>query len=283
MLPPTPAWAPAFAGTGLVGGDVWTRPGLITTHHRDRPLSERESRRWPETAEQAKEVLAPAAMVTPAFAEAGGGGRSRGRYLPQMGDRAREGGKCVPQDNFHLLTRAMPALAKARGGPPFGQPGGRRRHAVRIRRGISRGGEPQNRPSPSQGQACRGVCPIAPSVQPRWKHGLARWKSAARAMSGTAHCLPLRRRGAKTVRLRLVEARETNALEGVEPLHWRLLTTHKVPGAAIAWQTLGSTLPRVLGRPRAAWYQARWTIEQLFRVMKSPAFAGAGAGAADRG
>ena len=73
MLPPTPAWAPAFAGTGLVGGDVWTRPGLITTHHRDRPLSERESRRWPETAEQAKEVLAPAAMVTPAFAGAGGG------------------------------------------------------------------------------------------------------------------------------------------------------------------------------------------------------------------
>ena len=64
--PPTrsAAAAPAFAGTGLVGGDVWTRPGLITTHHRDRPLSERESRRWPETAEQAKEVLAPAAMVT---------------------------------------------------------------------------------------------------------------------------------------------------------------------------------------------------------------------------
>src|ERR1700722_6511947 len=143
MLPPTPAWAPAFAGTGLVGGDVWTRPGLITTHHRDRPLSERESRRWPETAEQAKEVLAAAAMVTPAFAGAGGGGRSRGRYLPQMGDRAREGGKCVPQDNLHLLTRSMPALAKARGGPPFGQPGGRRRHAVRIRRGLSRGGGAQ--------------------------------------------------------------------------------------------------------------------------------------------
>jgi hypothetical protein len=75
-------------------------------------------------------------------------------------------------------------------------------------------------------------------------------------MSAIAGCLPLRRRGAKTVRLRLVEARETNAPDGVEPLHWRLLTTHEVTDAAMAWQSV-------------AWYQARWTIEQLFRVMKS--------------
>jgi hypothetical protein len=61
---------------------------------------------------------------------------------------------------------------------------------------------------------------------------------------------------AKTVRLHLVEARETNTPEGVAPLHWRLLTTHEVTDAAQAWQIV-------------AWYQARWTIEQLFRVMKS--------------
>jgi hypothetical protein len=61
---------------------------------------------------------------------------------------------------------------------------------------------------------------------------------------------------AKTVRLRLVEAREVEPPEGVEPLHWRLLTTHDVADADKAWQIV-------------AWYQARWTIEQLFRVMKS--------------
>src|SRR5271167_1797120 len=49
---------------GLVGGNVQTRNGVVTKHHRDRPLSERESRRWVETAERAKEVLASAAMVT---------------------------------------------------------------------------------------------------------------------------------------------------------------------------------------------------------------------------
>jgi hypothetical protein len=61
---------------------------------------------------------------------------------------------------------------------------------------------------------------------------------------------------AKTVRLRLVEVREVDPPEGVEPLHWRLLTTHEVADADKAWQIVG-------------WYQARWIIEQLFRVTKS--------------
>jgi hypothetical protein len=60
----------------------------------------------------------------------------------------------------------------------------------------------------------------------------------------------------KTVRLRLVEVREVDAPKGVEPLHWRLLTTHDVADAAKAWQIVG-------------WYEARWIIEQLFRVTKS--------------
>jgi hypothetical protein len=50
--------------------------------------------------------------------------------------------------------------------------------------------------------------------------------------------------------------REVNPPEGVEPLHWRLLTTHETTDAAGAWQIVG-------------WYRLRWVIEQLFRVMKS--------------
>ena len=57
----------------------------------------------------------------------------------------------------------------------------------------------------------------------------------------------------KTVRLRLIEVREVAAPEGVEPLHWRLLITHDVANAEKAWEIVG-------------WYQARRTIEQLFRV-----------------
>src|SRR5690606_23231147 len=44
--------------------------------------------------------------------------------------------------------------------------------------------------------------------------------------------------------------------DGVEPLHWLLLTTHEVSTIAEAWQIV-------------AWYKQRWVIEQFFRVMKT--------------
>lgn len=44
--------------------------------------------------------------------------------------------------------------------------------------------------------------------------------------------------------------------EGIEPVHWRLLTTHDIADAAVAWRAVD-------------WYRMRWTIEQLFRLMKS--------------
>src|SRR5208337_5090465 len=49
---------------GLVGGDVWTRAGVNAVPHRKRPLEQRESVHWLDTAEQAKQVLSGAAMVT---------------------------------------------------------------------------------------------------------------------------------------------------------------------------------------------------------------------------
>src|SRR5271169_4146342 len=42
---------------GLVGGDAWTRAGVNPTPHRKRPLEERESIRWVDTAQRAKHVL----------------------------------------------------------------------------------------------------------------------------------------------------------------------------------------------------------------------------------
>jgi len=50
--------------------------------------------------------------------------------------------------------------------------------------------------------------------------------------------------------------KEVKPPEGVEPLHWRLLTMHEVADEAAGWQIV-------------KWYQQRWVIEQLFRVMKS--------------
>jgi hypothetical protein len=61
------------------------------------------------------------------------------------------------------------------------------------------------------------------------------------------------------VTLTLVEAREVGPPDGVTPVHWRLLTTHPVATFAQAREITG-------------FYRQRWTIEQLFRVMKTKGF-----------
>ncbi|HLY54190.1 MAG TPA: IS4 family transposase [Stellaceae bacterium] len=75
---------------GLVGGQVWTRPGVVATPHRKRPLAERESARWLATVEQAKAVLAPASLVTV--------------IDDREGDIYAKWAS-VPTPNCHLLTR----------------------------------------------------------------------------------------------------------------------------------------------------------------------------------
>ena len=61
------------------------------------------------------------------------------------------------------------------------------------------------------------------------------------------------------IELTLVVAREVDAPAGMAPAHWRLLTTHAVDDLADACSIIG-------------FYRQRWTIEQLFRTMKSKGF-----------
>lgn len=62
-----------------------------------------------------------------------------------------------------------------------------------------------------------------------------------------------------SVTLAVVEAREINPPADVPAAHWRLLTTHAVNDVADA-------------RRVAGFYRQRWTIEQLFRTLKSQGF-----------
>ena len=61
------------------------------------------------------------------------------------------------------------------------------------------------------------------------------------------------------VPLSLVSAREVEAPAGETPAHWVLLTTHRVGDIADARRIIG-------------FYRQRWTIEQLFRTMKTRGF-----------
>lgn len=59
----------------------------------------------------------------------------------------------------------------------------------------------------------------------------------------------------QAVTLWCVDVREPDWPAGQEPVHWRLLTTHRVETVAQARQIV-------------AWYRRRWTIEQVFRSLK---------------
>lgn len=92
--------AESGACLGLIGGQVWTRADDDQPRHPGRPLSEKESRRWIETAQAARPVLATAAMVT-FIAD-----RESDFYM--MWAR-------TPAEGFHVLSRVMHDHALADG------------------------------------------------------------------------------------------------------------------------------------------------------------------------
>jgi hypothetical protein len=203
------------ASLGLVGGEVWSRPGVNRVPHRERPLAERESVRWIETAQQAKQVLRSAELVTVVADR-------ESDFYSLWGS--------VPEVGFHVLARAMKDRLLDGGGKLFAvaaafPPAGRRQITL-----------------PARGPG-----------QPK-RTAMLELRYGAVAIRRPDHerdpGLP------KSVSLRAVEVREINPPAEVEALHWRLLTTHMIADAAAAWQIVG-------------WYQQRWVIEQLFRVMKS--------------
>ncbi len=63
----------------------------------------------------------------------------------------------------------------------------------------------------------------------------------------------------KTVTVSVIDARENGAPEGQDAAHWRLLTTHTVETIEAARRIIG-------------FYRKRWTIEQVFRIMKTKGF-----------
>jgi hypothetical protein len=88
---------------GLIGGSVWTRraPAKPQKHHRQRLVSEKETRHWIETPQRAKGVLGRAAMVT------------------MIADREADSfplWALVPEPNVHVLGRVYHDRKLADGG-----------------------------------------------------------------------------------------------------------------------------------------------------------------------
>ena len=86
---------------GLVGGSIYNRKGRVRVSHAKRALKDKESKRWGETVQAAKPVLAQARMVT-AVAD-----RESDLYHYWAS---------APEPNFHLLSRMMHDRGVAGGG-----------------------------------------------------------------------------------------------------------------------------------------------------------------------
>jgi hypothetical protein len=215
---------------GLLGGAVWNRPGKITATVYARALEDRESIRWQRTAEQAKPVLASAARVT-VVADRESDIYAQWDYA--QWDYAQwdyAQWDTVPETGFDLLSRANKDRRLAGGGMLFAAA---EQFALADTRTIE-------------------IAARAPG-QPRRRAMMAlRFGEVELCRPRDPHHYPF----SPTIRLRVIDVREIAPPPGSEPLHWRLLTTHAIADAGQAWQII-------------AWYQARWLIEQLFRVMKS--------------
>lgn len=61
--------------------------------------------------------------------------------------------------------------------------------------------------------------------------------------------------GKEWIQVYAIEVKEIDPVQGVEPICWRLLTTHQVDSLEKAMQIVG-------------YYKQRWWIEQLFRTLK---------------
>jgi hypothetical protein len=134
----------------------------------------------------------------------------------------------LPEPGFHILTRAMVDRSIREGGGKLSsapvQMAGTALTALRAR----------------PGRPARNARLVA-----RFGHVTLKRPAILARQEGLA----------ETVKVSLVEVCEVNAPLGAKPIAWRLLTTHGVKDAAMAWRVVG-------------WYRQRWHIEQFFRTLK---------------
>lgn len=206
---------------GLTSLEVWNRGKGELAARRKRATAAKESRRWSEGAYRAGEVLAKAASIT------------------MVADRESDIYDCFVHrpDNVDLVIRAC-----------------------QNRRIASEEDEPGLLfpfvdAQPEQDRFTTEI-PAAPGRRARKAELAIRYAPVAlrRPIHAKDRSLP------ETSEVLLVDVREVSQPEdGSKPLHWRLLTTHRVENTADARRIVDL-------------YRMRWTIEEYFRTLKTAGF-----------
>lgn len=208
---------------GLVSMQVWNREDGEVRPRRQRATAEKESQRWLDGMRQASEVLAQAKSIT------------------VVSDRESDFYELFAErpENVQLIVRAcqnrrieLPSQEPAEALLfPFvdGQPE-QGRFVVKIPAAPGR-----------RARSAELALRFAPVVLRKPRHG-------------ADPALP------ETVSVTMVDLREVSTPpDGVEPIHWRLLTTHSVTNPAEARRVVDL-------------YRQRWIIEVFFRTLKTAGF-----------
>ena len=222
FLHPTIAVEAVHGGIiGLVGAQVLNRTGAKVDASSRRAIEDKESYRWLLATEEAADVLAGAACITVVADRESDIYEQFARPLLRVLSRPA---------GVHLLTRAAQDRSLADGWRLFAT---MQAWPERHRETIVVPAQPGRR----EREACLAL-----------RFGRVSLRRPATADSKLA----------ASVDVFVVDVSEVDAPPGVEPLHWRLLTTHAVTSVAEAQEIV-------------RWYRLRWTIEQVFRTVKSAA------------
>lgn len=203
---------------GLAAGRVWTRDGEPPGPRHKRALQDKESGRWLEEGAAAKAALAAASHVT-LIADRESDIYEEWARLPSRGGDG---------PDFELIARARFDRRLDGGGTLFAAaaqwpPAGKAKIEIVARKDRA-----------------------ARTARLVLKFGVVTVRKPEDCL---AKDLPA------SIMLRLVEVEEIGAPAGVEPVHWRLLTTFCVKSAEEAWRIVDL-------------YRRRWVIEEYFRVLK---------------
>src|SRR3979409_1211295 len=229
---------------GLLDARFFIRQGGQRNERRERDLAQKESGRWLEAAQRSGERAAVGAACVTVVSD------REGDIYEDFADKPSAVEMLVRAGQDRRLWGGAHLVLPARGGA-LGRAGQDRRLADGSHLFA------KARMLPEAGRMAVDL-PAAPGRRARTaivslrfcKVEIARPKHRT---SGARAALPC------AVALSLVEATEINPLAGVDGAHWRLLTTHAVNDVADA-------------RRIVDFYRQRWTIEQLFRTLKTHGF-----------
>jgi hypothetical protein len=207
---------------GLASMQIWNRKGGALAPRRSRETKDKESQRWVNGAEAAGKVLAKARSITVV---------------------------CDREADFYELLARRPANVQLIV------------RSCQNRRVVAQAHDDDNllysrvEAMPEQDRFMVAI-PAAPGRKARTAELAVRYAPVQlrRPKNGADPKLP------DSIDLAIVDLRETTPpVDGSDPIHWRLLTTHEVTDLGQARRVLDG-------------YRLRWIIEEFFRTLKTAGF-----------